>query len=139
MQTRSTGPTDGTLHSGRNDRAASRLNTEANAASCRVQWLESQIVRKAEMIETDNKPMQRDLVPRPLIGGVMSQPKKTISGHSIGAVIDVLCFAGLVALFYVHWILGVIAIVVWLGTTCGFLPGDIFRELDEKKMLSAAF
>ena len=33
---------------------ASRLNAEANAALCLVQWLEAKIVSKEEMIEIDN-------------------------------------------------------------------------------------
>ncbi len=36
---RSTGRTDGTLHLARNERAASRLNTEANATLCLVNGL----------------------------------------------------------------------------------------------------
>ena len=33
---------------------ASRLNAEANAMLCLIQWLESKIVSKEEMIEIDN-------------------------------------------------------------------------------------
>ncbi len=50
----------------------------------------------------------------------------------LGAIVDLGVLAIAVFLFRLHWLLGTICVLVFLGLTYGFMPGMMFRELDEE-------
>ena len=50
---------------------------------------------------------------------------------TIGDIVDILVFVLVVASFFLHWILGLILVIVWVAG--GSFVGEMFRELDREE------